>query len=181
MDKIIADGEMYAFSGEDMQKLTENKYKIYTYSDLEKENNIDDVLGENLGAIILYESSKNQGHWVSMWRDKNTIFFFDSYGFNVDEDLKFSEFNLRQHKGKKVNHLTHLIDNSNYKVNVNHYKYQTLKNQNNTCGRFSGLRIRMRDETSEYFHKLLTTNKCYDAAWWVTSITGHIGENFNNL
>ena len=37
MDKIIADGEMYPYSGADMQTLTENKYKIYTYSDLEKE------------------------------------------------------------------------------------------------------------------------------------------------
>jgi hypothetical protein len=78
MDKLILQGEDYAFDGEDMKELTENKYKIYRYHELEKFDNIDQVLGDNLGAIILYQSSVNSGHWCCLFREGNTIYFFDS-------------------------------------------------------------------------------------------------------
>ena len=174
MDKLILQGEDYAFDGQDMKDLTENKYNIYRYHELEKFDNIDQVLGKNLGAIILYQSTQNDGHWCTLWRKGNTIYFFDSYGFNIDEELKYSEFHMRRHKGVPVNHLSHLLEQSNYKVISSPYKLQTDKNEDQTCGRFCGSRLANRNLSHEEFAHLFTKNKCYSPSWWVTALTGHI-------
>ena len=60
------------------------------YEDLEKYDTIDEVLGKNNGAVILFQNeSANAGHWVSLWKKDNTIMYFDSYGLNVDEEIQF--------------------------------------------------------------------------------------------
>ena len=180
MDKLILDGEGYSFSGEDMKKLTENKYNIYRYHELEKFDNIDQVLGDNLGAIILYQSTMNSGHWISLWRNGDTIYFFDSYGFDVDQELKYSDFHMRRHKGVKVPHLSHLIDVSGYKVISSPYKLQKMRDKTNTCGRFSGLAIKLRHMSFKDFSDLFMSNRHYNPDFWVTMATGHYN-SWNDL
>jgi hypothetical protein len=180
MDKLILDGESYAFSGQDMRDLTQDKYKIYRYHELEKFDNIDQVLGDNNGAIILYQSTKNDGHWCSLFRNGDTIYFFDSYGFDIDEELKFSEFHMRRHKGVAVLHLSHLIDVSGYKVVSSPYKLQKMADKTNTCGRYAGARIRHRNLSHKEFADLLITNKYYPPDFWIVVMTQNYGEPWND-
>jgi hypothetical protein len=180
MDKLILQGEDYAFDGQDMKDLTENKYNIYRYHELEKFDNIDQVLGKNLGAIILYQSTQNDGHWCVLWRKGNTIYFFDSYGFDIDEELKYSEFHMRRHKGVETPHLSHLIDVSGYKVVSSPYKLQKMRDKTNTCGRYAGARIKHRDLTHKEFADLLMTNKHYPPDFWIVVMTQNYGEQWND-
>ena len=174
LDNYILNGEQYDLSSDDVMNITDNKYKFILYHDLEKYNNIDEVLGVNKGVIILFQNENhNSGHWCSMWLDGDTLYFWDSYGLQMDEELKYTEYTRRVHNCVPVPHLTHLVNQSNYKVISNTYRYQKWKRDTNTCGRFCALRLRMRDTTEEEFKKLLTKNKYYDADFWVTVLTIH--------
>ena len=180
-DKIILEAEDYQFSGDDIKTLTDNKYDIFRYHELSKYDNIDQVLGENKGAIILFQNeSANSGHWVGIYTEDNILYFFDSYGFEVDADLDYSQYNLKIHGGQKVPHLTHLIEKSNYKVKSNTYKFQTLTTETNTCGRYVALKLKWREKSFKEFNDILNNNKCYDSNFWVSALTGHLGV-FENI
>tara|TARA_R110000772_G_scaffold105988_2_gene207827 strand:+ start:1303 stop:1851 length:549 start_codon:yes stop_codon:yes gene_type:complete len=175
-DSYISNGEQYDLSSDDVMEITDNKYKFILYHDLEKYNNIDEVLGQNKGVILLFQNENHDsGHWVSLWLDDDTLYFWDSYGLMIDEELKYTEFTRRIHEGKIVPHLTHLVEQSNYKVISNTYRYQKFKTHVNTCGRFCATRLKMRDTSEEEFKKLLTKNKYYDADFWITVLTMHYG------
>jgi len=172
LENIVKSGEQYAFSGKDMKDLTENKYAIYKYQDLEKKNSIDQLLGRNGGFILLFQNTKFSGHWVCVFKiDDKTLEFYDSYGLKVDEELEFTEFNRRRHQGKVVPHLTHLLNNSRYNVISNEYDFQGKDDitQTQTCGRFCGYRIRHRDIPLKEFQDLFKKNKI---------MTGTTGNNF---
>jgi hypothetical protein len=180
LEWYVRNGELYSFSDTDMKKITQNKYNIYLYHDLSKYTNINDVLGSNKGAIILFQNeSANSGHWCCIWLDDNTLHFFDSYGLRPDDELQYSQYNLRIHNNKAVPHLSHLIDQSKYKLEWNKYKLQKMRDKTNTCGRYAGYRLLHRSMTNEDFAKLLQSNKYYDADFWVTLLTAHY-RSFNS-
>ena len=180
-DSIVLDAEQYSFSGDDIQKLTDNKYDIFRYHDLSKYDSIEQVLGNNKGAIILFQNeSASSGHWVGIYTEGDTLFYMDSYGLDIDEDLQYSQYNLRIHGGQKVPHLTHLIEKSNYKVKTNPYKFQTFRTETNTCGRYVALKLKWRDKSFKEFNEILNNNKCYDSNFWVSILTGHLGV-FQNI
>ena len=180
-DKIILDSEQYPFSSDDIKTLTSNLYEIIRYHDLSEYDNIDQVLGENKGAIILFQNeSASSGHWVCIYTEGDTLFFFDSYGLDIDEDLNYSQYNLRIHGGKKVPHLSHLIEKSKYKVETNPYKFQTFRQETNTCGRYVALKLKWRDKSFKEFNQILNNNKCYDSNFWISTLTGHLGV-FENI
>ena len=175
-DSFISNGEQYDLSSDDVMEITDNKYKFILYHDLEKYNNIDEVLGTNKGVILLFQNeSSNSGHWVSLFADDDTLYFWDSYGLKMDEELKYTEFTTRIHNGVPVAHLTHLVEKSNYKVISNTYRYQKWKHHTNTCGRWAATRLKLRDMSEEEFKKLFTKNKYYDPDFWITVATKHYG------
>jgi len=181
MDKIILKSEDYSFTGSDMKEMTDNLYKIYKYEELSSFDNIDQVLGDNRGSIILYASTSNsEGHWCCLFRDNNTIYFFDSYGFSIDEELVYSEFHMRIHKGVPVPHLSHLIEKSNYSVDSSKYKLQVMKQQTSTCGRYAGARIKHRNLSHEEFADLLIKNKHYPPDFWIVVMTQNYGDQWND-
>ena len=175
-DSFIKNGEDYDLSSDDVMNITDNKYKFILYHDLEKYNNIDDVLGQNKGVILLFQNENHDsGHWVTLWLDGDTLYFWDSYGLRMDEELKYADYNRRIHNGVPVPHLTHLVEQSNYKVVSNTYRYQKFKTHINTCGRWVATRLKMRDTNEEDFKKLFTKNKYYDGDFWITIATQHYG------
>jgi len=177
IDKLALKGEDYSISEDDLKNMTDNKYEIYKYHHLGDFNNINDILGANGGCIILFQNeSANSGHWVTLFkRDSNTLEFFDSYGLKPDDELKYSKYNLRIHNNEPVPHLTHLLNNNNYKLIYNKFKFQKWKHETNTCGRHIGLRLKYRNYTLEEYKKLLMNNKYYDSDFWVTVLTHEYG------
>ena len=181
IQNIVKEGEEYAFSGEDLKNMTENKYDIIKYEDLKDYNTIDEVLGKNNGAVILFQNeSANAGHWVSLWKKENTIMYFDSYGLNPDEEIQFTKYTMREYNmsGDKEPHLTCLLRKSNYKVSPNKVKLQRFKDHSNTCGRWVGFRLRHKELSHKDFGKLFTANQHYNPDFWITILTGHFN-SFN--
>jgi hypothetical protein len=123
----------YSLSNIDISKLLNNKCKIITYQELTKYNNIEILLKEKKFIILLYESTRNYGHWCTFFINKdNNIEFFDSYGIMPDFELKFSDNIFRKHNNMLLPHLTVLLINSKRDIEYNNYKLQGEKTQ--TCG-----------------------------------------------
>lgn len=172
IDAKIYRSEDYDLSEDDIMRITDNKTKIFLYSDLEKVDNIDDILEPYGCCVILYQLEANVGHWVCLIRkSKMELEFFDPYGLSIDEELQYSKYNLRRHNGEIVPHLTALIEKSNYKVISNTEKLQKFKEHVNTCGRWVSMRIRFKDVSLGKFIELFTKNKYYDADFWVSAMT----------
>jgi len=128
---------------------------------------------EPFGAvIILYQSKKDEGHWVTILKQPNNIIeVFGSYGLNVDQQLEFSDYNKIQHGGQSVPHLSNLLFSSNYKIIHNSTHLQSDNKNVNTCGRYSGLRVRFRDMSLSKFVNLFKHSKGLNNDEWVTALT----------
>jgi hypothetical protein len=173
IDINILKAENFDLSEGDINRITDGRANIMAYEDLERYDNINDILGQYGAVVILYETKKGFGHWVCLFKTGEThLEFFDPYGLNVDEELKIApEFNLREHNGVLNPHLSVLIAKSNYKVSYNKTKLQKVLEHTNTCGRHVGMRIRFRDVSLPEYIKLITHNKCFDADFWVSALT----------
>jgi hypothetical protein len=153
--EVIERAEAISLSDSDIMKICDNKVVIILYEDLAKFQSIDQALGPHSAMIILYQSKKLDGHWISVFKvDDQTLEFYDSYGFKIDQELPFFEYNLRQ----GVPHLSHLIQNSNYKLITNQIDFQTIRKDINTCGRYASLRVKMRSTPLKQFQALLLNN-----------------------
>ena len=173
IDTIIKDGEKVSLSDTDILNITDNKCKVMRYQDLENYDNIDQALEPHGAIVLLYQHEADFGHWVAVFKVNNsTIEVFDSYGIPIDSEIDFSPFQIRRHKGEKVAHLTHLIEQSQYtKVLENKVPLQNDKKDVNTCGRWASIRIRFRDVPLKQFDKMFRNTSCGDSDFTVTALT----------
>jgi hypothetical protein len=166
---LIGNAEKLELTGEQMELITEGKCRIVAYEELEDCKTIDECFAGKEGLIVLYQRRDNEGHWSIIYKqNNNTLVFFDPYAFQMDEELKFSEYNLRKHGGEEMPHLTHLVEESNYKLIQNKVQYQKKKNDINTCGRHVCVRFRMREYSCKEYESLF---KGVDADYVVSSLT----------
>jgi hypothetical protein len=175
MDKIIKTGEKFDLSGADILRITDEKCNVIQYEELERVNNINEILNPYGAVVILYTTRKNFGHWVCLFKTKgknNELEFFDPYGLEMDEELNITnELHLRQHDGLITPHLTALIQKSDYHVRSNTKQLQKFIEHVNTCGRWVSLRLRLRDLSLRQYIMMMTQNKEYDGDFWVTALT----------
>lgn len=167
MDNIIANQEEVKLTGEEVESILNRKAKVIAYHELVEYNSIDELLGANKEVILLYESTHNVGHFVSMFiqpSNQNNLEFFDPYGFHPDYELNFARYN-------HIPYLTNLIKKSNYNLVYNSLRLQEFSNETNTCGRWASLRLRFKNLPLTRFQNLFTKNKCYKPDWWVSALT----------
>jgi len=166
---LIKKAELVELTGEQMELITEGKCRVIAYEELEKCQSIDACFQGKEGIIMLYQKTNNNGHWCLLFKENaNTLNFFDPYAFQMDEELKFSDYNLQLHNGEQVGHLTALIEKSNYKLNQNKTRFQKMANTINTCGRHVCVRFRMREYSNKEYRSLF---KSVDADYVVSSMT----------
>jgi hypothetical protein len=166
---LIKNSEKLELTGKQMELITEGKCRVLAYEELESCNNIDDCFKGKEGLIILYQKTNSNGHWCLLFKENaNTLNFFDPYNFQMDEELKFSDYNLSVHNGVKTPHLTTLIKKSNYKLNQNKTRFQKMANDINTCGRHVCVRFRMRSYSNKEYDSLF---KGVDADFYVSALT----------
>lgn len=173
MDNIIKDAERFDLSGADIHRITDGKCNIIQYSDLERVNNLEEILSPHGAVMILYTTKKNFGHWVCLFKINNNklLEFFDPYGLKIDEELQITnDLHLRDHNGIITPHLSALVNSGGYRVLSNTYQIQEFLEHTNTCGRHTGMRVRFRDTPLKKYIKLMTTNK-YNADWMVSAMT----------
>jgi hypothetical protein len=143
-----------ALSDKAIMRLINGKANLMTYSELQTYDDIDEALGKNNAMVLLYETSKNFGHWVCVFKvNKNTIEHFDSYGMKPDDELKFIPEYFREVNYEKIPHLTYLLYNSGYNVIYNEFKLQKKKKGVNTCGRWVSVRLIYRVIPQKVFAK----------------------------
>ncbi len=152
-----------ALSSSEVLKLTENKANLITYPQLAKMSSIKQALGKYGACIILYETKRNYGHWCCIIKQSpKLIEFFDSYGMMPDDQLQFVSPEFRKENDEDYSHLTYLLWKSKCTVEYNHTKLQEKIHDVNTCGRWCGLRILLRDMPMKKFVKIFKRAKCPD-------------------
>ena len=165
--------ESKSLSNEDLMKIVNHKANLLIYHQLKGYDNIDDVLGPHKACILLYETSYNYGHWCCIFkRDKDTIEFFDPYGYYPDSELKWIPKYLR--KNGRYPHLSWLIYHSPYKLIYNDHRLQRSKKDVSTCGRHVGVRLVNRDIPIDTYAKILLSDKEFDPDFIVTLLTAPI-------
>lgn len=169
----IINAEKISLSDDDLRNITNNKVSIYMYEDLEKFTSIDQILLPYNSIILLYQTeAENIGHWVCLMKiNDNTLEFFDSLGYTVDQELKLSTYNIRVHNGIPVPHLTHLISLSNYKLICNTVKFQENVRDVNTCGRWVAVRIRLKHLSLKKFTTLFHNLQYQIPDFWISAVT----------
>jgi hypothetical protein len=150
----MKDSLNYSLSGKDILNKLDNKCNIVQYSDIHNFKTIDDLLGRYNKCVILYHTSENYGHWCCIYQYKNTIYFFDSYGFMIDDQLNFLHKDLRDDLNSDFMHLTKLLYNSKKKIEYNEYQLQARLPNVNTCGRWVICRLLYPQISIDDFYKI---------------------------
>jgi len=148
----INKGEAKQISKKPLTDLDIKKYlpdtPIMSHQDLKNYNSIDQLLpNQKDDIIIIYEAKPQFGHWVllSKYIDKDThkptIQYFDSYGNQVDEPLKWIDKKY-ENKIDDTPYLTKLLTNAQNKYDIiyNSKDFQVEKDNIATCGRHCVLR-----------------------------------------
>lgn len=165
MDKLVKHLETIDLSGEDISRMC-GLNNIIPYHELSLFHSINQVLGTEKAVILLYETKKNVGHWVLLYKSgMNSLTFFDSYGLKPDDELKYTPYNYRYDTTGRnhVGHLTSLLNKSNYMVNYNKIQLQQFYEHINTCGRYCVDRYLKKNMTNdEYTNLYLNQNHTPD-------------------
>jgi hypothetical protein len=147
----------YPLSFDELQKLVPDS-SIITYNELNNINDINQLFKKYNKVVILYLlESKNSGHYVCLFRDKNkTIHFFNPFGSPPDMELDELSIIRRDELNEKFNVLTKLLNKyKNYKVNK--IQYQNIKYS--TCGWWCSHRLMNSDlDEEEYLNLFLDNN-----------------------
>jgi len=130
----------------EIKKMLNNDVSIYIYDKIKNFNHIDDLFKDSDNVVLLYETSKNWGHWVCLFKKNNTIYFFDSYGYIPDDELKFTH-----RKSHKI--LLNMMYESGYDVDYNNHQLQTKGKNIATCGRWCVERLKNKNMSTDDFAK----------------------------
>jgi hypothetical protein len=159
MDKML--------SNYDIENIVGEKIPVILSSKLHKYRNMDDIFpkGGNK-ALILYQDSHQgksaSGHWCCVLRNPidnpNDIYFYDSYGKFIDDQLKNIHPDYRKKTNQTKNYLSDLLYDSDYNdIHYNPHKHQESRFGINTCGRHCAafLKLGIDPEEYDYFIKKL--------------------------
>jgi len=112
--------------------------RILTYPEIKQYNTIDELLPTDKSyVIILYLQQKDSGHWASICRLNNVIYFFCSYGSNPLEPMKWASKKMRIELDGEIPYLNNLLDKTEMKILYNNIDYQNNRNSIATCGRLT--------------------------------------------
>lgn len=135
--------------------LEELGFKVVNYLDLFKYNKIEEIVDEK--GVILYTpiSQKQLGHYSCLWLKNNSLFYWCSYGYNLNYTASKSEY-MKYTVEKDEEYLITLVKEFIGRggvFSVNHIKFQKLDSNVSTCGRYCIIRLIKRNLTHEEFYK----------------------------
>lgn len=139
-------------SADDMERILGHGTRFLTYPDLARAESIEELFRKGF-FVLLYEHSRNVGHWCCVIRFPNRIEVFDSYGIKPDDELKFTPRHFREKNHMQFPHLTWLLYQSGVQIEYNHHKFQ--KPDVATCGRHVVYRLLNRNMPLERYKYML--------------------------
>jgi hypothetical protein len=173
LQDIVKQAEDIYLSGEDVVELTDHRCRIMKYSDLMFVSSIDEILDVDGSVIILYQKEEQKGHFCLLTNryKEGSLYFFDPYGYDIDEEVKLADFQIRNMGGEIVPHLTHLIEKSNYNLIVSKTQYQEFEEHVNTCGRHCVVRLNYIHLSDTEYNIFINKNSHYNPDFWVSVLT----------
>lgn len=126
------------------------------YSNIKYMRSINDVLGPNNMAVIIYLLGSEVGHFVCIFKDNNIIQYCNSYGMEPDDDLKIVPREVRVQLNETEPYLFKLMVESGYPCEYNEYKLQGPRTS--TCGRHCIVRLWNKHLDSEGYARRLYTS-----------------------
>lgn len=150
-----------SLTGEQVAKLAGPGTKVLSYPQLANVQNINQLLPK---CMILYQTGDKggscYGHWTSIAKIGNGIYFFDSYGTFPDDQQKYIGNGYLEQSGQVRKKLQKLMKFSGYgDLNYNEHRYQQMKEGINTCGRHSGLFLRSGLTSDQYYNMMSKIKK----------------------
>lgn len=94
------------------------------------------------------------GHWVCVFRNDYGLSYFDSYGYEIDENLELSKNYFHKNGEHLYPHLSRIFLNEEGPISYNPHKFQDVKNSNH-CGEWCALRIANKHLNHKEFKELL--------------------------
>lgn len=115
-----------------------NMFKMVLYNELANYRDLDSLF-QNVQGIFLFLQIESQGaprvgHWTLLLKRQQDILHFDPYGLSPDQELAITH---------EQAYLTQLIKSYEGIVTESHIRYQKLRSDVNTCGRWCAVRAKM--------------------------------------
>lgn len=126
------------------------------YDQLQEFQNLQDLM--SLGSVVILleieaPRAPKVGHFVILLDHGSHYEHFDSYGLNMDEELKITQ----------EHHLTNIFKNSRKPIVENTVRYQTLREDINTCGRWVVTRFLLKHmELPDFQSAIKASHQDYD-------------------
>lgn len=163
----------YALGDNDVQEKLPTMTKICLYPELEKVDDIEELMDNKQRMVMLYPlESPMVGHWVCIFKNKDGDYsYFDPYGEPPEETKKDLPVEKQKELGIYEDILIPLLKKSAEKrgkgVVYSVVPYQKLKPGINTCGRHCVVRLAFHEASDEEYKKILDkmkegTDKTYD-------------------
>ena len=148
----------HALSKEEVEQLVGEPIKMVTYPELKNYDSLEELFGNDNKVLIMYQSEHGPGfkygHWCCITRNGDNVYFYDSYGGFIDDQLKHIPRAYRKRTGQIFKELSDLMYHSKYKkLHYNPYKHQG--DDSFTCGRHAGLFMKLNVDP-EIYHKIMT-------------------------
>ena len=133
-------------SDSDVRHLLGHSTSIMTYPQLASAHKIQDVMDSRGRVVLLYlTTSFTNGHWTTVFtRPNDEIEFFDPYGGAPDEQFDWIPDSIEEALGQTTRYLGRLLDEASedgYVVRYNPHKFQQMKRDVNSCGRWVAVRL----------------------------------------
>jgi hypothetical protein len=167
------DSLSYLVSSIDLKNKINHKIKIIQYKNLFKYNNLLQLLPNKISilVILINTSPSGTGHWVVLMRQDTLLTYFDSYGKQLDEELKYISNTNRTVLHETNPYLSILVSKlikEGYTLTTNNIEFQRYANGVNTCGKYvvfiinsllNGLNLQ---ESQKLLKHLKKQNNSYD-------------------
>lgn len=148
-------------NSDDLKSILGQDLRIIKFQELKNYSSIYQLLPKTKDYVVIFftdeiKNNVNIGHWTCLMRYKNTFEFFDSYGLEEEDELKFISNKKRIEYGEEIDYLHNLL--SKVKHTNNKYDYQKWDDKITTCGRWVILRIMLFKNgciTSAQFHNTI--------------------------
>ena len=153
LDILTKNLKSYPLSNYDILNVEPNvKFTIST--ELKYKRFADELVNSQGIGVLLWLYKPNEGHYLGLIRNKATkqIEIFDSYAFSFNNiNSKLGSANM----GVSPEILINLITSSGYKPVFNKKRLQSLKPNDNSCGRYVLLRLSLYQYDINTFHQVL--------------------------
>ena len=155
VDNVISHKEKYSLRGNDLMNII--KTKLVVYHDLANVNRLEQLFDAENRFILLMESKRNSGHYVSILydADRNILEFFDSYGHTHNDLIQDLHYYVEARNGKYflMNLFEKFQRQTGCRILYNRTPFQQLDGDINTCGRWAYLRAKYHYLTQEDFNR----------------------------